>query len=183
MPLTADYITEDWHPKEDVRTLIYMNPRNWIYREKQKDRYPVRQLDLLKADGKKVPVSKDPSFDNLWSRFSPTGDRIAHYRRRFVDGRPKEYAVICAPDGSRAKEVLAFTDTGDAEKLPWFRPVGFPCWSPDGKTIAWLVNTNTVARGDGEKVELMFIRADGGEQRRVSLTDKGFTWVSAIDWR
>jgi hypothetical protein len=133
--LPADYIAEDWHPKEDVRTLIYLNTRNWIYREKQKDRYPVRQLDLLKADGKKVPVSKDPSFDNLLSRFSPTGDRIAHYRRRFVDGRPKEYAVICAADGSRAKEVLAFTDAGDAKKLPWFRPDGFPCWSPDGKTI------------------------------------------------
>ena len=81
LSLGTDYYAEDWHPKREVRTIIYGNWRNLIYREKEGDKYPVRQLDLLKADGTKLPISKDPSFDNLSSRFSPAGDRIAHYRK------------------------------------------------------------------------------------------------------
>src|SRR5262249_38323188 len=89
LALGSDYYAEDWHPKQDIRTLVYGNWRNLIYRDKEGDAYPVRQLDLLKGDGAKAPISKDPSFDNFGSRFSPAGDRIAHYRRRFVDGQPR----------------------------------------------------------------------------------------------
>jgi Tol biopolymer transport system component len=183
LSLPGDYMAEDWHPKETVRTVMYLNQRNRIYREKG-DWYPIRQLDLLTAEGKKVPITKDPSFDNHSSRFSPTGDRIVHYRRRFVDGRPKEFAVVSAPDGSEAKEVFGFTDTSDAKKLNWLHPHGFPCWSPDGKTIAWLMSKKDK---DGRTLrpewDLVFFPAAGGEMRRLSLTDNGFLWVQAIDWR
>jgi Tol biopolymer transport system component len=186
LSLGPDYYAEDWHPKREVRTIIYGNWRNLIYREKEGDRYPVRQLDLLKADGTKVPISKDPSFDNASSRFSPAGDRIAHYRRRFVDGKPHEYLVVCNRDGSGAKEVAAFTDFGNAENLYWFRPCGGACWSPDGKTLVQLVDTFATQEDKqthNRKFELVFIPANGGKLRRVSLTDMKFTWINAIDWR
>ncbi len=182
----ADYHAEDWHPKKDIRTLIYGNWRNLIYREKEGDTYPVRQLDLLKADGTRAPISKDPSSDNGGSRFSPAGDRIAHYRRRFVDGKPHEYLVVCNLDGSDAKEVAAFTDFGKTEKIYRFRPYGEACWSPDGKTLAQLVDT-VGTREDYEtrikKFELIFIPANGGKFQRISLADMKYTWVNAIDWR
>jgi Tol biopolymer transport system component len=182
----ADYYAEDWHPKEDVRTLIYGNWRNLIYRKKEgkTDIYPTRQLDLLKADGKKIPISKDPSSDNFGARFSPAGDRIAHYRRRFVDGKPHEFIVVCKPDGSNAKELVDFADFGEKEKIYWFRPNGFACWSPDGKSLAQLVDTaRTKEDLRNKKFELVFIPADGGKLRRVSLADMKYFWVNSIDWR
>jgi RNA polymerase sigma factor (sigma-70 family) len=179
LALTVEYVAEDWHPTEAVRTVMYSNPRNWIYREKKKDKYPVRQLDLLTADGKKVPITKDPSFDDLHSRFSPSGDRIAYHRRRFVDGRPREYVVVSAPDGSSAKEIFAITDTSDAAKLNWLHLHGFPCWSPDGKSIACLV----AKKGLAIELDLVFFPVDAGEMRRLPLKDIGLTRVQAIDWR
>jgi dipeptidyl aminopeptidase/acylaminoacyl peptidase len=183
LPLSPDYEAEDWHPQKQLRTLIYWNPGKWIHLKGKRDRYPVRQLCLLAADGKKTALTKDPSFDNIWSRFSPSGDRIAHYRRRFVDGRPREYAVVCDADGSRAKEVLGFTDIGDAAGLERFKPTSFPAWSPDGKTIAWVVSTRDKSIGDALRYELVVISVDDGSLRRMSLTEKGFVWVTAIDWR
>jgi hypothetical protein len=127
--LPRDYFADDWNLSDGTRTCIYMNPRNWIYREKQKDRYPLRQLDLMMPDGKLVPISKDPASDNLWSRFSPDGRRLTYSRRRFVDGRPKEYGVVCKADGSEAKEVIGFTDFADSESLYSLKPLDYPAWS------------------------------------------------------
>jgi hypothetical protein len=62
----------------------------------------------------RIPITHDSSFDNIYSRYSSTGDRIAYYRRRFVNESPKELAVVCASDGTNAKEVFAFTDTSEA---------------------------------------------------------------------
>jgi Tol biopolymer transport system component len=189
LPLPNDYWAEDWHPKDNMRLLVYTNARNWIYREKRGDSYPVRQLDLLAAGGQRSPISKDPSFDNILPRFSPTGERIAHYRRRFEDERPKEFAAVCAPDGSGATEVFGFTDRAIADKLFWFRPQGHPSWSPNASEIAWLVVTHdreAVSASKAmrmRKLALVFIPVAGGQPRMLSLSDKGVSSVMEIDWR
>ncbi len=184
VPLPADYLAEDWHPREaGVRTAIYGNPRNWIYREKQMDQYPTRQLDRLGPDGKLTPLSREPAYDHLYSRYSPDGGRIALYRRRFVDGRPKEYAVVCRADGSAPREVFAFTDFQDAQKLYWFRPQDFPAWSPDGKTLAWVVHTKKDGEDRAYETEVAFHPADGGPVRRLPVAGLKLTRVQCIDWR
>jgi Tol biopolymer transport system component len=183
LELPADYVEEDWSPIDSTRTAIYMNPRNLLYREKKGDHYPTRQLDLMTADGTRTPITKNPSTDNIWARFSPDGSRLAHYGRRLVGEKSLEYAVVCSDDGSQPKEVFNFTEFGDKAGLPWFRPNGPPAWSPDGSTLAWLVSTNTEPKSQGERLELVFISADGGEPRRLSLTDLGFQRVAAVEWR
>ena len=183
LDLPPDYVGEDWHPSDNVRTAIYMNPRNLLYRPQKGDHYPTRQLDLLMPDGKTTPITRNPSTDNIWSRFSPAGDRLVHYQRHLVGEKSYEAAVVCNIDGSQASEVLGFTKIGDANGLPWFRPRGLPAWSPEGKSLAWLVNTNDKPQAVGESLELVIVGADGKNLRRFSLSEQGYRWVSAIDWR
>ena len=162
---------------------MYANSRNLLYRETKGDQYPTRQIDLMASDGKMSPVTKNPSTDNIWSRFSPDGERLAYYGRRLVGEKALEYAVVCDEDGSYPEQVFRFTEYGDANALPWFRPNGPPAWSPDGKHLAWLVNTNSKPQGVGERLELVIVSLDEDEPIRISLTDKGFKYVSAIEWR
>ena len=116
-------------------------------------------------------------------RFSPTGDRVTYYRRRFVNERPREFSVVSASDGSRSKEIFAFTDVADEEKLYMYRPHGSPCWSPDGKTVAWVVTAYKDRQQSLPKFELLLIPVDSGKPTRLSLSAKGFTGVTLIDWR
>lgn len=183
LELPPHYTLEDWHPRENTRTAMYFNPRNAIHRESKGDSYPTRQLDLVKGDAEPIPLTKGPCTDNIWSRYSADGEHIAHYQRRFVDGNPREYAMVCAADGSNPWQVFAFTDTGHTLGLPWFRPLGPPTWSPDGRRLAWLVTSNDESRDDTDDLELVLIPVDGGTPQRLSLTSLGFEWVQAIEWR
>lgn len=183
LELPADYMAEDWHPRDNIRTLIYMNPRNVLYRKEKGDQYPTRQLDLLTSTGRPTPLTRNPSTDNIWSRFSPSGDRIAHYGRRLEGERSLEYVVVCAADGSEPKEIFNFTEYGAAAGVPWFRPNRHPAWSPDGSTLVWHVSTNTEPSSVGAQHELLFISADGSNVRRLSLAEKGLGLVSALEWR
>lgn len=182
LELGADYVAEDWHPSQDIRTAIFMNPRNQMYREKKGDSYPARQLDLLTDDGNKSPITKNPSTDNIWSKFSPNGDRLAHYGRRLMGEKSLEYVVICGADGSHPMEVFNFTEYGDKTGLNWFRPNGPPAWSPDGSSLVWRISTNSEPTSAGAQEELLFIAEDGSNPRRLPLADMGIQWVSGIDW-
>lgn len=68
LPLSTDHVAEDWHPEKQIRTVVYMNPGKWIFRNNGMDQYPLRQLFSLTTDAKMVPLTKDASFDNIWSR-------------------------------------------------------------------------------------------------------------------
>lgn len=184
LKLPADYLADDWHPKTGVRTALFMNPRNRMYRKLKGDNYPTRQLDLLSEDGTLKPLTKNPSTDNIWSRFSPKGDRIAHYGRTLDGETALEYGVVCQADGSEPAVVFEFAKFGMSNGLPWFRPFGSPAWSPDGKLLAWLVHSNPEAKSDGEKLELLLIPTGQGEPKRILLAAEiGIRWVSGIDWR
>lgn len=184
LKLPPDYVADDWHPNFTLRTALYMNPRNRMYRKKKGDTYPARQLDLLSEDGTFKPITKNPSTDNIWSRFSPDGKRIAHYGRTLDGETALEYAVVCQADGSEPKVIFEFTKFGKANGALWFRPNGPPAWSPDGSTLAWRVSSNAEANSSGEKLELLLAPVEDGEPRRILLAaEKGIRWVSGVDWR
>src|SRR5262245_25156271 len=160
-----------------------MNSRNLLYREEKGDHYPTRQLDLVDAENRRTPLTKNPSTDNIWSRFSPAGDRIAHYQRWLIGEKSYESAVVCKADGTDPRVILGFSEKGEAEGLPWFRPNNAPAWSPDGSTLVWLVSANTAIGDQGRDLQLVFVGADGENFRRISLTKLGYRWVTSIDWR
>lgn len=181
--LTSEYVAEDWRPSNDLRTVIFMNSANRFYRKNRDDWYALRQLRFLHEDGEDVPLTKDPKSDNIWSRFSPTGDRVAHYRRRFLDDRPLEFAVVCTADGTHAKEVFGFTEFGRKEGVYAYKPRGFPAWSPDDTTIAWLAQNRRQRDDSVGSPELVLIQANGGGFKRIPLAVLGLTWVSVVDWQ
>ena len=180
--LPADYVAVDWHPRNATRTAMYMNFRNQLYREVKGDSYPTRQIDLMAEDGELSPITRNPSTDNIWSRFSPDGNRIAHYGRRLVGEKPLEYVVVCAADGSQPDEILNFTQYGESVGLASFRPTRPPAWSPDGSTLAWIVSTRE-ADAEEQKLELVLVRVEGGGPKRISLSDRGINGVAGVEWR
>lgn len=183
LSLAEDYLAEDWHPDGSCRSLVHLNVRNRMHLENREDWYPLRQLSALRADGKIALLTTDPDSDNIWSRYSPAGDRMVHYRRRFIDNRPFEFAVVCNRDGSHAKEVFGFTDFARKEGLKSCRPHGFPAWAPDGGAVAWLAHSKHDPDAPIGRVELIRISTDEGKPRRIPIADMGLTWVSAVDWR
>lgn len=180
--LPQHYIIDDWHPKKQLQTALFLNPRNAIHRKFRGDQYPVRQIDLILPDGTTKPLTTDPSTDNNWSRFSPDGSMVAHYQRVIHDEVPHEKIVICNSDGSNPTTLIDMRKLSFVLRLPWYRPKGHPVWSPDGQSIAWLVNTNKVWSGSGEELELLLIEVKSKAYTRHQLTDKGLDWVSQIDW-
>lgn len=183
LELPDEYVADDWRASDGMRTATFQNSRNFLYRESKGDRYPTRQLDLLTPDGTRTPVTKNPSSDNIWSRFSPNGDRIAYYARRLVGEKSLEHVAVCDGDGTASREIFCFTTYGDERGLPWFRPSRPPAWAPDGSALAWLVNTNGVPDGQGERLEAMLFPLDGTDPMRIDLTKIGIEYVSTIEWR
>lgn len=184
LKLPPHYVGDDWHPQTGIRTALYLNPRNRMYRKIKGDSYPARQLDLFAEDGTLKPLTRNPSTDNIWSKYSPDGVRIAHYGRTLDGETVLEYAVVCEADGTEPRVVFEFTKFGIANGLPWFRPNGPPAWSPDGSMLAWLVDSNADATSVGGKLELLLVPVNSGEPQRILLAaEKGISRVSGIDWR
>jgi Tol biopolymer transport system component len=173
-------LVNDWSPRGDVLTVLAGHPdRSFTHPEK--GNYPLRQIDLTGTDGmNRRPLTTDSAQDNLWSRFSPDGSLIAHYRRHPQNvPRIYEFAVVRASDGSNPRDVLRF---GDLDPERSIRPLDGPCWSPDGKMIAWPV-TERKRDGSESRFEIVFIPLDGTAPRRLPTTPLGVSWAAAIDWR
>ena len=182
MVLPPHYVIEDWHPVKDLQTALFLNPRNAIYREFRGDSYPCRQIDLVANDNITMPLTKNPSTDNLWSRFSPDGMKVAHYQRVINDEVPHEKLIVCREDGGDPTILIDLRKISFSLRLPWYRPKGHPVWSPNGKTIAWLINTNELWGGTNEKLEILLVDVESKTYKRHSLTDKGIAYVQDIDW-
>jgi hypothetical protein len=94
--------------------------------------------------------------------------------------------VTCAPDGSDAKTILSFAKLSD-EQIS-VRPNGFPAWSPDGRSVAWLADRRrrdrrNLAPGVRIEWELIFVSEEGGAVRRLPLKQEGINSWGQIDWR
>jgi hypothetical protein len=183
LDLPDEYVIDDWRASDGMQTAMFGNSRNQLYREIEGDSYPTRQLDLLAADGKRSPLTKNPSTDNIWSRFSPQDDRVAYYSRRLVGEKSLEHAAVYNGDGAASKEIFCFTTYGDERGLPWFRPLRPPAWAPDGSALAWLVSANDKPESQDDRPEILLLPLDGIEPQRIDLHELGIDGVSAIEWR
>ena len=184
---------DDWSPDGKYLSVMLGRPDKTINLRKS-DYYPLRQIELIKpgGDGRQV-LTSNPAVDNLWARFSPDGKRVAHYQREYRDGQPLESSMIRDCDGSNALVVLAYSRLDeDFRPRPEGRPIWEPdaagCWSPDGKTVAWLVSNTKSLKGDPAREEklrfaLIFTSSTGGVERTIDLKALGLaSCYVEIDW-
>jgi Tol biopolymer transport system component len=157
---------------------------------------------LIDTDGKNLTqVTADPAIDNVPNWF-PEGDRlefISNRRGQFdawsislVSGKESLLADLglgvggyarLSPDGTR----LAFNSNKSGTINVWLKTIGggestqltfdtemtgFPCWSPDGKTVAV-----EVKRGPNDY--LAIVPTDGGPPVQL-VSEEGLSWPH--DW-
>jgi Tol biopolymer transport system component len=169
---------EDWSPDGTELTVSEGNPDK-LFQRPDGETYPLRALYFIKPDGTRLaPLTQDPKGDFLQSRFSPDGRQIAYYHRYHYDGKTFESCVVAKRDGSKPRETVCFTTLAEGLEI---RPNGGPCWSPDCKTVIWMVLTRPYG-SDTTGHELIFTAADGSRTRRMPL-GKERQWWGFIDCR
>lgn len=183
----------DWSPDGGYFAVMLGRPDKTVIL-RGSETYPVRQVGMLRASGdKEQATSSDIAADNLWVRFSPDGKRISHYQREYRNDLPHELSMVRDRDGGRVSVVLDYDRLDENFRL---RPAGTPiwnpeapgCWSPDGKTIAWLVSNDKLRsvpskRGEKSKFALLFTDSTGGIERSVDLEALGLvSYPAEVDW-
>lgn len=179
LPLPATDNFEDWSPDGTELTVSEGNPDK-LFERPDGETYPLRGLYFIKPDGTRLaPLTQEPKGDFLRSRFSPDGRQIAYYHRYHYDGKTFESCVVADHNGSKQIETVCFTTLAEGLEI---RPNGGPCWSPDGKTVIWMVLTRPYGSDDATGHEVIFTAVDGSRTRRMPL-GKERQWWGFIDCR
>ena len=180
LPVPKTDLVWDWSP--DGQTLAVMaGNAGKVFEHPTKGTYPLRQIYFVRQDGSgRELLTTGPMLDSIAACFSPDGIRLAYEERRHHEGRVLHFAVIQDRTHGEPRDLVEFTKLyeGDMER----RPQGLPCWSPDGKTIVWLVPRRKVQSADTHP-ELVIITLSNGKVDRLDLFQRGLDWVQAIDWR
>ncbi len=114
----------------------------------------------ISPDGKKLVFS---GASNIPKR----GDQPSH----------TEVNIYTIPvDGGKAKQITAFPWD---PKHPWWGQARFPCWSPDGKAIAFIRDHLNEKGKQG--LDIFTVPASGGEVRQISSESNRVNWAG-IDW-
>ncbi len=113
-----------------------------------------RMMAAIDVESGRTEELAELDDDVDWARLSPDGKRLAYHSRG--GGLGINLWLMDLADGSRRQ--LTFADELN----------GFPCWSPDGRWLAF-------QRKQGGDTHLMMISSDGGEP--VELTaEAGQSW-------
>lgn len=167
LPIPETDSVHDWSP--DGQWLVTVS-----------DRHPPHgrgyQLYLMRPDGTDERRLTEGGL-NSWPRFSPDGQRIAHLRSE--KGEVGLWVVNIDGSGRRLV-VREENDTG---------PSQFCCWSPDGKSLAFPMETwsrdeegrRFVNGLEGSNPRFAIIDSDGSNLRTFDLPHAG--WLGAPDWR
>jgi Tol biopolymer transport system component len=116
-------------------------------------------LFTVKANGgRERRLMNTPGVQEVDADWSRRGDKIAFVSDR--DGDDEIYTM--KPDGSRLRQ-LTFNDAPSAFD-------GHPNWSPDGRMIAFTSERDLTPETEFQ-VEIYTMRADGGEQTRLTFHD------------
>jgi Tol biopolymer transport system component len=180
LPFPKSDVVWDWSPDGQFLALMAGNPGK-VFEHPTKGTYPLRQIYLAKPDGSgRELVTTGPMLDSIAACFSPDGTRLAYEERRHHDGRVLHFGVVQSLPHGEPKDLVEFTKLyeGNFER----RPHGSPRWTPDGKSIVWLVPRRKVQSADIHP-ELVIVALDTGKIDRLDLFERGLDWVQAIDWR
>ncbi len=180
LPLPKTDLVWDWSPDGQLLAVMAGNAGK-VFEHPTKGTYPLRQIYLMKPDGsERSLVTTGPMLDSIAACFSPDGSRLAYQERRHHEGQVLHFGVVQARGTGRPRDLVQFTELyqGNIER----RPHGSPCWSPDGKSIAWLVPRRKVQSAETHP-ELVFVTLATGKVERLDLFPHGLDWVQAIDWR
>jgi Tol biopolymer transport system component len=180
LPISRSSVVDDWSP-DGTRLAVMVGNPDKQFRHPTKGIYPLRQIELCQADGTGcTPLTTGGMTDNLKARFSPDGKRLIYFQRRHPNGGVFHFAVVQDRSGANARDVAQFDAIyrGNRE----YKPHGAPCWSPDGKSVVWMIPRRKVD-SSSLKTELLFLTVDDGRPTRIDLDQRGIAWVQAIDWR
>lgn len=64
--------------------------------------------------------------------------------------------------------------------LPWANQDRFPCWSPDGKSIAFIRDLQK-GKDDLHQINIFAVSSDGGEPRQITSDSDKVSWAT-VDW-
>lgn len=192
VPLPEADKVEDWSPTGDRLSVMAGNPKH-VFEHPKKGAYPLRQVYSTDTDGAhRREITSNLDFDNIWSRFSPDGSRIAHYQRRHSDDKVFESFVVRKADGSapievvrndRLDEELRLVPSYPSYPFYWW-PHKAPCFSPDGRSIvACFSNDKWAKRIEQERIALLYVTMEGRIERAVDLKKLGIVFLCELDWR
>jgi hypothetical protein len=180
LPLPKTDLVNDWSPDGRRLAVSAGNP-DQTFEHPTKGTYPLRKIYLVNTDGSgREELKADRLLDILWPRFAPDGKRLTYHQRRHQDGRVFHAAVVYTLDGGTAKEILSFDTFYKGNKE--YRANGFPCWSPAGEQVIWLVPRQRTEWAT-LKMELLFVSPATRTAKRLDLYEKGLRFVTAVDWR
>ena len=137
VPIPKTDLVWDWSPDGQILAVMARNAGK-VFEHPTKGTYPLRQIYCVKPDGSSRELLTTGSMlDSIAACFSPDGTRLAYQERRHHEGRVFHFAVVQGRPHGEPKDLVEFTTLfeGNQER----RPHGLPCWSPDGKSIGWLV--------------------------------------------
>ena len=114
---------------------------------------------------------------------SPDGERIVFSGARFVGKRgEKDYHIevniyTLAVDGGKPTQITSLPWNPD---LPWGNQDRYPCWSPDGKSIAF-IRDHKKEKDEFPAINIFIVPLDGGEPRQIT-SDSDKVSYGTIDW-